>query len=209
MTKDKSQIANLSGISPQKITIDGDSIIVDGSLDLRDTSITSLPDNLTVGGYLDLYDGSIMDMSNQDSQIKIIKALRAKGFIFADGILSKVVSHKGNVYKVINVGYKNISFIVTDGTGNYAHGETLKEAREDLIYKVVAKFDGDLPEEAKGTEWIGIYRAVTGACSSGTKNFVTQNEIDLNKSYTANEIAKMVKGAYGEQDFVKKLKNKS
>lgn len=34
--------------------IDGDKIVVNGNLDLRDTSITSLPESLSVDGYLDL-----------------------------------------------------------------------------------------------------------------------------------------------------------
>lgn len=27
-------------------------------------------------------------------------------------------------------------YLVTDGEGRYAHGETIKEARESLIYKI-------------------------------------------------------------------------
>lgn len=51
-----------------------------------------------------------------------------------DGIVSKIVSQKENVFKVINYGETKESYIIKEGE-YYAHGKTLKEAKEDLIYK--------------------------------------------------------------------------
>ena len=55
--------------------------------------------------------------------------------IIVDGILSEVLNHKGNVYKVRNYIEHNISYIIKDGDV-YSHGKTIREARENLIYKI-------------------------------------------------------------------------
>jgi hypothetical protein len=124
-----------------------------------------------------------------------------KPHIIADGIVSEILSHKGNTYKVWDLGEDKPSFLVTDGNGNYAHGESLRDAQEDLVFKVVAKFDGDLPETAAGTEWVGIYRAVTGACSKGVKDFVLSIDMPFDAVYSAKEIIKLTEGKFGHEAF--------
>ena len=166
-----------------------------GSLDLRGTSITA-PKAIKrphTRIYIDL-------------KFSIECKFNAIGYSIADGILAKIISEKGGVKKVRIVGQKKDSYLVCDDNGNYAHGETIKQAREDLVYKVVAKFDGDLPEKANGKEWIGIYRAVTGACGSGVRHFVESTGKSLDDTYTAKQIAELAKGQYGAETFTKKLK---
>ena len=124
---------------------------------------------------------------------------------FSDGIFSYVLSNKNGVKKV-RTEQGEIIYIVSDGNGNYAHGETIKEAREDLVYKVVAKFDGDLPKETTGKEWVGIYRAVTGACGAGVKMFVEETGKNLNAIYTCEQIAELTKGRFGYENFIEKMK---
>jgi hypothetical protein len=124
---------------------------------------------------------------------------------FSDNIFSRVISNKSGVKKVKTDNGK-ILFVVSDENGNSAHGATIKEAREDLIYKSVAKFEGELPKSATGKEWIGIYRSVTGACAAGVKNFVEQTGKNLDDTYTAKEISKLVSGQYGADKFAEKLK---
>ena len=119
--------------------------------------------------------------------------------------MSKLLSTKGAINKIRIVGKKNDSYLIKDKDGNFAHGDTIAEARQDLIYKVVAKFDGALPKKATGKEWVGIYRAVTGACAAGVRGFVDNKAIDLDANFTAKEIAKMVEGSYGAEQFANKL----
>jgi len=71
---------------------------------------------------------------------------------------------------------------------------------------VVAKFDGPIPKKATGKEWIGIYRAVTGACGAGVRMFVEETGSSLDDTYTAKEIAKLVKGRFGADAFAAKVK---
>ena len=154
-----------------------------------------------VGGKADIVDGKTL----KPNCWYIVEKGKWVEVDFTDNVFSYVLSNKKGVKKVKTENGKTL-YVVNDDKGNSAHGETIKKAREDLIYKVVAKFDGELPKKATGKEWIGIYRAVTGACSAGCKNFVETVGKSLDDTYTAKEIAKMVQGQYGAEQFAKKLK---
>jgi hypothetical protein len=67
---------------------------------------------------------SFYHFPNESDRIEII-----------DNIVSKVIQEKGNVLKVINNGKTTESYIVSNGE-NFAHGTTIKEAKESLIYKI-------------------------------------------------------------------------
>ena len=119
--------------------------------------------------------------------------------IIVDGILSKVISHKGNVYKVINHGEENESYIVTDGT-NYSHGETLKEAKESLIYKISDRDTSDFKDLTIDSEItfenaVKMYRKITGACEGGVKGFISTLP-SVKEKYTIKEIIELTEGRY-------------
>ena len=112
------------------------------------------------------------------------------------------------IKKIIIAGKRKESYLVSGDNGNHAHGDTIKDARESLIYKNVAKFEGDLPKSATGKEWIGIYRAVTGACAAGVKMFVKSTGKSLDDTYTAKQILELVEGKFGYEKFKNKVKEK-
>ena len=118
-------------------------ITVGGGLDLSNTGITSLPDNLTVGGWLDLRGTKIT--SNERKKVKTPDKQKMFEFSLSvqaklswqngryrifDGIFCEVLRKLKNAYKV-KIGLAT-KYVVTDGV-NYAHGDTIKEAREVLI----------------------------------------------------------------------------
>jgi hypothetical protein len=117
-----------------------------------------------------------------------------------------VVNKKGNVYKVKKLNQTKEFYIVTDGNGKFSHGETLKEAKEDLIYKISSNLDKskykNLTLQSKLTfeEGIEAYRVITGACSFGVKDFVTTNKVKKT-SYTIEEIIKLTSNSYGGSTF--------
>jgi hypothetical protein len=74
------------------------------------------------------------------------------------------------------------------------------------VFKVTAKFDGKLPESATGGEWIGLYRAITGACAEGCKQFVRGKSLELSAKYTAQQVAELVAGSYGADKFAAAMK---
>ena len=177
----------------------------DGSLDLRGTQITSLPDNLTVGGYLDLEGTGITDASKVIRKSIDFFEWKNKTYIKADGVFSKVISHKGNIYKISQIGDTKERYLITDGNGRWSHGDTLKEAKDDLIFKIGNRDKSSysnltLDSELSFEESIEAYRVITGACSAGTKMFV-QSLSNTKDKYTISEIIELTKGSYGHEAF--------
>ena len=93
-------------------------------------------------------------------------------------------------------------YIVKDGEYK-SHGETLKEALEDLQYKKLESEEVQaIVEEIKKTGKVNKaqYRAITGACQFGTNKFceehnITEEEIDL------EDLRKILINDYGAEKF--------
>lgn len=164
----------------------GDNLTVGGSIDLRYTQITSLPDNIHNIPSMLIWGGK---------------------YVLVDEIFAEVINHRGNVWKTKRIGRKDIEYIVTDGNGKYAHGRTIKEAKGDLIYKISnrdkSRYEGmKLTDTLTHEEAIEAYRVITGACSAGTRDYV-ENYLGENKArtYTIEEIIQLTKGRFGNQTF--------
>ena len=133
-----------------------------------------------------------------------------------DGIKSVVINNKGKIKKTnvidieTNTIGKEIIYIVSDNNGNFAHGKTIKEAKESLLYKLSSRDTSqykNLTLKSKLTfeEAIKMYRVITGACEFGTKQFVEQNKIE-NRQYTIEEIIEITKNQYGNEALQKFFK---
>jgi hypothetical protein len=119
--------------------------------------------------------------------------------------MCEVLKVKGNVYHIRIFGSTKESFLITDGK-NFSHGETLKEAKEDLIYKITDRKISDYNYLKLDTiltfeEAVKCYRTITGACSQGTKNFVTTILSNRKDSYSVKEMIELTKGQYGSDKF--------
>jgi len=176
---------------------------VGGDLDLR--NLTSIPKgfNPTVGGSLYLrndltcvYNKLVSDyLSWEDGK-----------YIKVDGIFCELIRKRGNVFSCKKINKEEYFYVVTDGYGKYSHGETIKQAKEDLIYKL-SNVDksvyerltlGDILSFEKSIE---CYRVITGACSFGTKNFVETILLEKKKEYAISEIIELTKNQHGNQTF--------
>ena len=182
-----------------------------GDLYLDGTQITSLPENLTVGGDLDLCK-QITDTSKVNRNAHDIYTWRNNKYIKCDGVFSRVLSHKGNAWKVQSIGKDDTMYIVTDGNGKYAHGENIKEAKADLIYKISnrdkSKYESlTLDSTVTFEEAIEMYRVITGACAAGTKNFVENRLREKKAKYTIAEIIELTNGEYQADVFAEFFKH--
>jgi len=130
-----------------------------------------------------------------------------QGYLFADKILQTIISKKTAgpliIYKTKKIAKDEINFVVYDGE-YYSHGETLEQAKNDLIFKRTSqdtsKFkEWKLTDKKPLSELIEAYRSITGACSSGTKDFCTNR--DLKEDYTIEEAIKITAGAYNSDKF--------
>ena len=217
-----------------------DNLMAGGSLYIRDTKITKLPNNLIVGGDLSLYGtnvpglpdnlvigGYIWGMSNTPFRQPLTKeaeeksqkirnfsqwTIGNKSYIKADGIFSVVDSHRGNVWRTHRIGEDETLYVVTDGEGHYAHGNTLKEAKDDLIYKIndrdTSLYENlSLDDEVSFEEAIAMYRTVTGACVAGTRDFIENRLPKPHKEkYTIREDIELTDGEYGSEKLKKFFK---
>jgi hypothetical protein len=177
---------------------------VGGSLDLR--GLTSIPEgfNPTVGGYLYL--------SGLTCETKPIEDFInwKNGYVLVDGILSKILKKKGNIWSVVVCGKKEKSYIVF-GNNKSAHGATVKEAKESLIYKIMDRNTDEykiftVDSVLTFEKAVQCYRAITGACEFGVKSFVT--EVGKKKTYKISEIIEITNGRFGHNDFVRFFDNK-
>ena len=198
-----------------------DNLVVGGSLDLRGTGITSLPDNLVVGGSLDLEgctgitNKNVNTVLSADARMRIASVRNklltwewnGRKYIKIDGIFSVVDSSHGNVFHVHQLGKSKSMYVVTDGENHWAHGDSLKEARADLIYKIN---DRDTSEYAKLNlddtmtfeEAIAAYRTITGACAAGTRDYIENRLPKPHKiKYTVREMIELTKGEYQAETF--------
>ena len=199
-----------------------DGLTVGGSLDLEGTGITSLPDGLTVGGSLYLRGTGITGTSkvirklSAESKKKIASVRdcpklwewNGKRYIKADGMFTVIDSHRGHLYCVHKLTVSNKQFyLVTDGENHWAHGDTLQEARADMLFKIN---DRDTSAYKKLTlddtltfeEAIAAYRTITGACSTGTRDYIENRLPKPHKAeYTIREIIDLTRGEYKAEVF--------
>ena len=197
---------------------------IGGSLDLRGTQITSLPDNLTVGDWLDLSGTQIKNPKKERAKVKPLPdgftvnwrlSVEAKltwkngKYRIFDGIFCEVLRKLKNAFKV-KVGTK-IQYVVPDGE-HYSHGNTIEQAKADLIYKISNRdtsqyADLTLDSVVTKAEAIKMYRVITGACEAGTKHFV-RGLTKTKAKYTIAELIKLTAGQYGNKTFAKFFEGK-
>jgi hypothetical protein len=136
-------------------------------------------------------------------------SFKKKGLIKVDGILSWLISRKKAmnlvVFKVQIVGKPDASFVV-QRNDRFSHGETIKEATESLRYKLsdrdTSRFKSwKLTTKVKVEDAIQAYRAITGACELGVKNFC--ESIKVPKNVTVKKVIELTKGQYGNEVFQK------
>jgi hypothetical protein len=183
---------------------------VGGDLYLR--SVTSLPENFnpTVGG--DLYLRSVTDGSNvkqRKLETNIVKW--EEKYILIDGIFTKIVSKKGNIYVVKKLNSLKEFYLVTDGKFTHSHGDTLKEAKEDFKFKVMSEKLKKYPITKDTIITVPYYRIITGSCKLGVADWMGKNFSEkertkiLDKGIKAIELLPILEktNAYGLERFKK------
>jgi len=157
--------------------------------------------NLKVLGYVDTY------KTKQDPGFLSGVGEVKEPYIFADGILSRILSTKQveeyTVYKTNRVGYSQIEYIATDGK-EYAHAKSIKMALLDLRFKLSDRDtdwlrDKKLDDVLSFEDAVLAYRCVTGACSGGVEGFLENRQ--TRDTYTIVEIIKETEGQYKSEVF--------
>ena len=193
-----------------------DNLTVGGDLYLEGTNISSLPDNLTVGGDLYLRDTNI----NKNKKCKIKKLqndfyIKHKNYIMSklswqngkyrkiDSIFCEVIKQNKNI---LTVKIANRKAYIFAKNGIYAHGNTVKQAYFDWLFKTsdrdTSRYKHLKLNSKNSLEfWVIAYRTITGACSFGTNNYLENNKDKYKSEMTLEEVFKATEGQYGSSTF--------
>jgi len=126
---------------------------------------------------------------------------------FFDGVRKKVIKQRKQ--KDIEIYYFEDGVCIKKD-GIYSHGETLKQAKEDWIYKVSNRDTSEYKDMNLDTivtfeEMIKMYRTITGACGFGCKDFIKSNKVKK-QDYSIQEIIDLTQNQYGNEKFVEFFK---
>ena len=129
----------------------------------------------------------------------LVAALALHGLILQDGILSRIISKKAGVYRVVVVGQSKVSYVI-ERDGQTAHGATLQLARADLLFKLGRRDTSAFREWKRETErpleeMIAAYRAITGACGAGVQHFLAGKK--YGPKVSVDFMLKETRGQYG------------
>jgi len=185
------------------ITTLPDNLTVGGWLYLSGTAITTLPDNLTVGGWLDLR-GTFISKEASRMVNKIVHGTVTDKYVFADDILThiKAVKMIGDITAYI-APYSAV--VATRDGETFAHGRTIREAINDLRFKEaerkIEEYRGlDFDSVLEFEDAVIMFRVITGACSYGTERFLEENKVEK-RPYSVGEILELTKSQYGHETF--------
>ena len=129
-----------------------------------------------------------------------------------DSVQTIITSVKTNIAKgmILNADLTTTPCYVVKQDDKFAHGKTVREAREALLTKL---FD-DMPKEERIEEFAKSHKAgkaypnrdffewhgrLTGSCAMGREAFARDNGIDLGGSMTVAEFVEVTKNAYGKE----------
>ena len=180
---------------------------VGGYVNAQGAAKDAFPALTTVGGYVNA-PGAENIKQNDPAASALCRAaltdsLAKHGLSLHDGILSKHVSKRGPVSRVIVVGQTKVSYVV-ERDGVFAHGKTLALARADLLFKLGSRDTSiykkwTLKTEKPLEEMIACYRAITGACGSGVEQFLAGKK--YGKTITVDRVIQETAGQYGSEKF--------
>ena len=149
-----------------------------------------------------------------------IKSINGMDVYKVDDVPTIFTHIHGNVAK----GYileRNVELkpcYVVKGNGYFAHGETLKEARDALVAKYFEDMDEEETiekfletfkkgEKYAGTEFFEWHHYLTGSCLMGRESFIKNKGLDINSLYTVDEFIFLCENDYGSS-VIKNLKER-
>ena len=196
---------------------------IGGSVDCRSTTLpeNAFPKLTSIGGSVDCRSTTLPDSlksaktndpdcpAKETASTNLLKSFLRAGFLFADGILSKYISKRASggttIWKVTVCGKIESSYVI-EKDGICSHGKTLKEAKASFIFKITDhdtnKYESwGLDKKVGAAEAITSYRAITGACEFGVRDFCEKKGVDLSGQFSPREIINLTHGAYGNNQY--------
>jgi hypothetical protein len=216
----------LQGTSIKEIP---DTVIIGGCVNLSGTKVKRLPEKFKIGGYVNFRGSRVRyypkEITNAVWYHEYVNKMKPADLVehhiedeplyftdkyaTIDGLLCEIVAHKGNVYRVkMNPAKDEITYVVTDGKF-FAHGDTLKDAKEDLLFKgdvnssVLDEYKKLKPtSRVSASEAKVMYHNITRACRTGINEFINRKfQGKVPRNLTIQKMAEMSSGGYGSLAF--------
>ena len=146
-----------------------------------------------------------------------IKSVNGKWIFYIDEtttIIKKIVGNLAKGFIFMQDFTMKPCYIVRDGHGLFAHGETAEGARraleekilesideDEAIEKIIEKFgSGDMHAAAEFYNW---HHYLTGSCEMGRKAFMENNDIQMDDLFTIDEFIDLTKNDFGAEKIEK------
>lgn len=139
-----------------------------------------------------------------------IKAINGQQVYMVDGISTLIdVCHDAYAMgRILHSDLTTEKCFVVKQNGMFAHGKTLREARDALLEKLfddmpeeerIEKFmeSHDLHERYPNRDFFSWHHRLTGSCLQGRTAFAQDHGIDLDGSMTTKEFLELTKDSYG------------
>lgn len=149
-----------------------------------------------------------------------IKRINNCDIYMIDDMQTIITKIKNNIAKgfILNSDLTLTPCYVIKRDNLFAHGKTLKEAREALQEKIFKNLNIEeridlflnefsLNKRYSGHKFYNWHNKLTGSCKMGRDAFVKDNDIDLDKTFTVSEFITIVERSYGD-NIIKQLKEK-
>lgn len=149
-----------------------------------------------------------------------VKSFDGKTIYLIDKVQTIISTIKGNLVKgfILNSDFSLSPCYICKGNGYFAHGETLKDAREVLRGKIlksmnidetIEQFLSTFEKEKKypAKDFYNWHHYLTGSCEMGRKSFLHNKNIDFDDMYTVDEFIALCEDSYGGE-IIKELKER-
>ena len=149
-----------------------------------------------------------------------VDSFQDKDVYLVDGVQTIIEQIKGSFAKgfILNSDFTLEPCYVAKGNGYFAHGKTLREAREALRAKIFENMD---PEETieefmkkfkkgeryPGTDFFEWHHYLTGSCQMGREAFVRNHDLNIEDTFTVEEFIELCENDYGGE-IIRQLKER-
>ena len=131
-------------------------------------------------------------------------------------IFDRIIGNLAHIKVVNEIDFSQTKGYLVKGNGCVAHGETLQEARADLLSKLMAtlnigerilEFTKEFEDKKSypADEFFKWHNILTGSCLMGRQSFIKSRNIDMKREYTVKEFIEICENAFGGE-IIKKLK---
>ena len=149
-----------------------------------------------------------------------IKEFNDMKVYMVDDVQTIITNIKGNLARgfILQGDLSLKPCFIVKGQGYFAHGETVKEARQALQSKIFENMDTDeaidkfIEKFKKGRKYIAKdfyewHHFLTGSCEMGRRSFMQDHGITFEDKLTVDEFIELCKNSYGG-DIITQLKER-